>query len=185
MVLNIHRYHKAHQGKGVQRWGEREIIYLSLHCHHQNDFCVKVGSNESHFNVSNCEEQSHKTVSTDHNFGRKRRAKADTNQGPSAYQANAFLLSQTGSLNVKTHNLHLYTLPLQLHSSADTQVFRIPSFCIKSSGQHSFSYQTPAVWNQLPVSVHYSTFVTSFIIIVFLENLALSKKRFFSPIALR
>ena len=29
-----------------------EIIYLSVHCHHQNDFCIKVGSNESHFNVS-------------------------------------------------------------------------------------------------------------------------------------
>ena len=32
--------------------GEREIIYLSLHFHHQNDFCIKVGSDESHFNVS-------------------------------------------------------------------------------------------------------------------------------------
>ena len=32
--------------------GEREIIYLSLHCHHQNDFCIKVGSDESHFRVS-------------------------------------------------------------------------------------------------------------------------------------
>ena len=30
----------------------REIIYLSLHCHHQNDFYIKVGSDESHFNVS-------------------------------------------------------------------------------------------------------------------------------------
>ena len=39
-------------GGGVWRWGEREIIYLSLHCHHQNDFCIKVGSDESHFNVS-------------------------------------------------------------------------------------------------------------------------------------
>ena len=29
-----------------------EIIYLSLHCHHQNDLCIKVGSDESHFNVS-------------------------------------------------------------------------------------------------------------------------------------
>ena len=28
-----------------------EIIYLSLHCHHQNDLCIKV-SDESHFNVS-------------------------------------------------------------------------------------------------------------------------------------
>ena len=39
-------------GKGVWRWEKREIIYLSLHCHHQNDFCIKVGSDESHFNVS-------------------------------------------------------------------------------------------------------------------------------------
>ena len=27
-------------------------IYLSLHCHHQNDPCIKMGSDESHFNVS-------------------------------------------------------------------------------------------------------------------------------------
>ena len=33
------------------RWGEKEIIYLSLHCHHQNDFCIKVGGDDSHFNV--------------------------------------------------------------------------------------------------------------------------------------
>ena len=32
--------------------GGREIIYLSLHCHHQNDSCIKMGSDESHFNVS-------------------------------------------------------------------------------------------------------------------------------------
>ena len=38
--------------EGVWRWGKREIIYLSLHCHHQNDSCVKMGSDESHFNVS-------------------------------------------------------------------------------------------------------------------------------------
>ena len=30
----------------------REIIYLSLHCHHQNDYCIKMGSDENHFNVS-------------------------------------------------------------------------------------------------------------------------------------
>ena len=32
--------------------GEEEIIYLSLHCHHAKDSCIKMGSNESHFNVS-------------------------------------------------------------------------------------------------------------------------------------
>ena len=35
-----------------EREREREIIYLSLHCHHQNDSCIKVGSDKSHFNVS-------------------------------------------------------------------------------------------------------------------------------------
>ena len=34
------------------RWGKREIIYLSLLCHHQNDSYIKVDSDKSHFNVS-------------------------------------------------------------------------------------------------------------------------------------
>jgi len=64
--------------------GEREILYLSLHCRHQNDFCIKVGSDESHLMFHNCEGQSHKTVSTDHNLWSERRAEADSNRGPSA-----------------------------------------------------------------------------------------------------
>ena len=32
--------------------GEEGDYILSLHCHHQNDSCIKVGSDESHFNVS-------------------------------------------------------------------------------------------------------------------------------------
>ena len=39
-------------GGGVGGMGEREIIYLLLHCHHQKDSCIKMGSDESHFNVS-------------------------------------------------------------------------------------------------------------------------------------
>ena len=40
-------------GGGGTEVGEREIIYLSLHCYHQkNDSCIKMGSDESHFNVS-------------------------------------------------------------------------------------------------------------------------------------
>ena len=39
-------------GEEVWRWGKREIIYLSLHCHHQNESYIKMGSDESHFNVS-------------------------------------------------------------------------------------------------------------------------------------
>ena len=39
---------------GIWRWMQRhrEIIYLSLHCHHQNDSSIKMGSDESHFHVS-------------------------------------------------------------------------------------------------------------------------------------
>ena len=56
------------RGEGDMEVGEREIIYLSLHCHHQNDCCIKVGSDESHFNVSLTVRDSHRTVSTNHNF---------------------------------------------------------------------------------------------------------------------
>ena len=43
--------------------------------------------------------KSNKPVSTDHNFWREKRAEADSNQGPSAYQPSALLLllGQTGS----------------------------------------------------------------------------------------
>ena len=48
--------------------GKREIIYLSLYCHRQNYFCVKMGSDDSHFNVSLIVSDKVRTVSKDHNF---------------------------------------------------------------------------------------------------------------------
>ena len=56
--------------EGGRRCGgwEREIIYLSLHCHHQNDACIKMGSDESHFNVSLIVRDKVIRLSTDHNF---------------------------------------------------------------------------------------------------------------------
>ena len=64
-----------------------EIIYLSLHCHHQNDSCIKVGSDESNFNVSlrNSEGQSHKTVFTNHNLSEEKGEpkRNRTGRGPS------------------------------------------------------------------------------------------------------
>ena len=48
-----------------RRWGKREIIYLSLHCRHHNDSCIKMGSDESHFNVSLIVRDK---VSTNHNL---------------------------------------------------------------------------------------------------------------------
>ena len=48
--------------------GEGDYIYLSLHCHHQNDFCIKVMRAILNLMFHNCEGQSHMTVSTDHSL---------------------------------------------------------------------------------------------------------------------
>ena len=84
--------------KGVWRWGEGEIIYQSLHCHHQNDFCIKTGGDESRFNVSLTvrDKKSQDSVHRPQTLKRKETA-ADSNRGPSAYQPNALLLGHTGS----------------------------------------------------------------------------------------
>ena len=57
----------------------------------------------------NCEVQSHKTVSTDHNFWSERRTEADSNRGPSAYQPTTLPLGQTGSLALRTCGSRLLT----------------------------------------------------------------------------
>ena len=85
-------------GKGVWRQGKREIINQSLH------------SSKSHFNVALIvrDKVSNKTVSTDHNFWRERRAEVDSNRGPSSYQPNALPLGQTGSQNNDSINVCFY-----------------------------------------------------------------------------
>ena len=56
--------------------GGREIIYQSQHCHHQNESCMKMGNEESHFNVSvGSDGQSHKTVSTNHNLLKRKESR--------------------------------------------------------------------------------------------------------------
>ena len=37
--------------ESMEAVGKREIIYLSLQCHHINDSCIKRASDESHLNV--------------------------------------------------------------------------------------------------------------------------------------
>ena len=98
MVLNVLRNHKVYWGRG-EGGGRDDKFCLSLHCHHQNDFCIKMGRDESRFNVSvGSDGQSHKTVSTNHNlFEEEGEPKRVTNRGPSAYQPNALPLGQTGS----------------------------------------------------------------------------------------
>ena len=50
IVLNVYRNYKAYQGRA--KVGDEGDYILSLHCYHQNDSCIKMGSDESHFNVS-------------------------------------------------------------------------------------------------------------------------------------
>ena len=89
------------------------IVYLSLHCHHQNDSCNKVGSDESHFNVSLIvrDEVTRQCLQTT-TFWRERRAEADSNRGPSAYQPTALPLGQTGwqPTGKPGHNTKLWRL---------------------------------------------------------------------------
>ena len=79
---------------GEKGGGERGRLYLSLHCHHQNDFCIKMGSDESHFNVSvGSDGRSHKTVSTNHNL-------FEENGEPKRYRTEVLPLTSL------THNYH-------------------------------------------------------------------------------
>ena len=84
----------------------REIIYLPLHCHHQNDSCIKMGSGESHFNVSvGSDGQSHRTMSTNHNLfeekGEPKRYRTEVL--PLQYQR----LGQTSSLIIQPDSIGL------------------------------------------------------------------------------
>ena len=75
-------------------------IYLSLHCHHQNDFCMKVGSNESHFNVSLIVRDKVTRLCPETTIfeekGEPKRIRTEFRR-PSAYQPNALPLGHTGS----------------------------------------------------------------------------------------
>ena len=97
--------------------GEREIIYLSLHCHHQNDSCIKMGSDESDFNVSvGSDGQSHRTVSTNHNlFEEKREPKRyRTEILPITSLTPHRALGQTGSWDIDEDEVTLNVLGCRL-----------------------------------------------------------------------
>ena len=71
---------RSHGPGGVDR---RERLYLTLHCHHQNDSRIKTGSGGSHLNVSlivlgNVT----KTVHVHKPQHLKRTAEAESNRGP-------------------------------------------------------------------------------------------------------
>ena len=78
--------------------GKRGIIYLSLHCHHENDFCIKVGSDESQFNVSlTVRDKVTRQYPQTTTFGEKPERKRNRTEVPLLTSLNALPLGQTGS----------------------------------------------------------------------------------------
>ena len=53
---------------------EGDYIPIAIHCHHQNDSCIKMGSDESHFNVSLIvrEKVTRRCMSTNHNLSEEK-----------------------------------------------------------------------------------------------------------------
>ena len=109
MVLNVHRNHKGLLGTGRRGEGGMEVeVEGRMYTYRYTvttrmTFALRWAAIRAILMFDNCEGQSHKTVSTDHNFwSGERRAEADSNRGPSAYQSNALPLGQTGSRDRQT-----------------------------------------------------------------------------------
>ena len=83
--------------------GWENLFLFLLHCHRQNDSCIKMGRNETHLNVllnvrDKCIRRCPKTTTFE-----EKRAEAESNLGPFAYQPNTLLLGQAGSLVTKNN----------------------------------------------------------------------------------
>ena len=107
MVLNIQRNHKAYFGRGEggrgYGGGRRARLYTYRYTvTTRMTPALRWAAMRAVFMFHNCEGQSHKTMSTDHNFWSERRPEADSNRGPSAYQPNALPLDQTVSRIIPT-----------------------------------------------------------------------------------
>ena len=106
MVFHVHRNHKAYYGRGQgveggMEVGGRGIVYTYRYtATTKMTPALKMGSNESHFNVSLIvmNKVTRQCPQTTTSFRRKRRAEAESSRGPSAYQPNALHLGETGSL---------------------------------------------------------------------------------------
>ena len=79
---------------------KREIRIIRIHFHHQNDSCIKIGSDVSLFKVSltGRDKVTRLCPQLNHNLFLKREtAEVESSRGPSASQPNALPLGHTGS----------------------------------------------------------------------------------------
>ena len=84
-------------GWGGWGGGVEKALYRTSHCHHQNDFWIKVGSDESRFNVSLIERGKVSFKS----FHEPQLCEAKENPKPSFCRPKALPLGQTGSFTFK------------------------------------------------------------------------------------
>ena len=110
----------------------------------------------------NCEGQSHKTVSTDHNLWRERRAEADSNPGPSAYKRNTKTahIFFVFSLLISYNSIYIYVCRLEY-------IYRLElvSICFSTYTQHSLYFcllDTPIFKAGLKIAVDSSGFAVYF-----------------------
>ena len=97
MLLNVHRNHKAYQGRGEGGRGR-----LCTYRYTATTRMIPALRWAAILKFINCEGQTlsqrHQTMSTDQNFWTERRAVTKSNRGPSrAYQPNTLPLGQTDS----------------------------------------------------------------------------------------
>ena len=116
----------------------RGITYLSLHCHHQGDSFIHMGSGESHFNVplivrDKVTRQCPQTTIFEEN-GEPKWYRTD--RGPSAYQPTALPLGQTVSHTQHGPIIHSMDLLLYTYRSTGESLWQLwvqLYFCMHAS----------------------------------------------------
>ena len=92
------------------RWGKRESIYTYRYTVTTRMTCIKMDSDDSHFNVSSIvRDKITRQCPQTKVFWRERRAEVDSNQGSSPYQPNALPLGQTCSRQTRDSQSQKYT----------------------------------------------------------------------------
>ena len=114
--VRTHRNHMAYYGRreegvGAWSWGRGRLYTYRYTVTTRMTSAFRWAAMRAILMFRNCEGQSYKTVSTDHNFWWERRAEADSNWGPSAYQPNALPLGQTGSQPIPQRGVIFYLGP--------------------------------------------------------------------------
>ena len=81
----------------VRGWGKREIIYLLLYCHHQNDSCIKMGNDDGHFSVLLTVRDKVTRQYAQTQLSKRKESRSGFEPRSLAYQPDALPLGQTGS----------------------------------------------------------------------------------------